>query len=463
MKLNYFNFKKLNSKFLLTNDFGKYAFVSEEELKETVCGHVETGSDLETRLINAGIIYKQTDLEFSGSGKYLLRENKSYMEMATSLHIFVVTTACNMKCLYCQANNGETQPCLYMDKETAEMAVDIALQSPKRSLTFEFQGGEPLLNYRIIKHIVEYTELHKKNHIVCYNIVTNLTLLTEEILEFLRKYQFGISTSLDGSIRINDTNRMYADSSGTYNDVIQSVKKIRMEGLHVGAIQTTTKTSLDAPEEIVRSYVELGFDNIFIRPLTPLGKATVQWDNLGYTADEFLQFYRNAFEELIQINRRGIYIKEGHASIFLRKIDGRRMNYMELRSPCGAGIGQLAYYPDGNIFTCDEGRMLYEMGQDTFCLGNVFENSYNELINNTICRATCAASVLETIPTCCDCVYQPYCGTCPVVNYAMYGDLLEKMPRGYKCSIYAGILDIIFEKILEGDSQTVRILKSWSS
>ena len=463
MKLNYFNFKKLNSKFLLTNDFGKYAFVSEEELKETVSGHVETGSDLETRLINAGIIYKQTDLEFSGSGKYLLRENKSYMEMATSLHIFVVTTACNMKCLYCQANNGETQPCLYMDKETAEMAVDIALQSPKRSLTFEFQGGEPLLNYRIIKHIVEYTELHKKNHIVCYNIVTNLTLLTEEILEFLRKYQFGISTSLDGSIRINDTNRMYADSSGTYNDVIQSVKKIRMEGLHVGAIQTTTKTSLDAPEEIVRSYVELGFDNIFIRPLTPLGKATVQWDNLGYTADEFLQFYRNAFEELIQINRRGIYIKEGHASIFLRKIDGRRMNYMELRSPCGAGIGQLAYYPDGNIFTCDEGRMLYEMGQDTFCLGNVFENSYNELINDTICRATCAASVLETIPTCCDCVYQPYCGTCPVVNYAMYGDLLEKMPRGYKCSIYAGILDIIFEKILEGDSQTVRILKSWSS
>lgn len=463
MKLNYFNFKKLNSKFLLTNDFGKYAFVSEEELKETVSGHVETGSDLETRLINAGIIYKQTDLEFSGSGKYLLRENKSYMEMATSLHIFVVTTACNMKCLYCQANNGETQPCLYMDKETAEMAVDIALQSPKRSLTFEFQGGEPLLNYRIIKHIVEYTELHKKNHIVCYNIVTNLTLLTEEILEFLRKYQFGISTSLDGSIRINDTNRMYADSSGTYNDVIQSVKKIRMEGLHVGAIQTTTKTSLDAPEEIVRSYVELGFDNIFIRPLTPLGKATVQWDNLGYTADEFLQFYRNAFEELIQINRRGIYIKEGHASIFLRKIDGRRMNYMELRSPCGAGIGQLAYYPDGNIFTCDEGRMLYEMGQDTFCLGNVFENSYNELINNTICRATCAASVLETIPTCCDCVYQPYCGTCPVVNYAMYGDLLEKMPRGYKCSIYAGILDIIFEKILEGDSQTVHILKSWSS
>ena len=463
MKLNYFNFKKLNSKFLLTNDFGKYAFVSEEELKETVSGHVEPGSDLETRLINAGIIYKQTDLEFSGSGKYLLRENKSYMEMATSLHIFVVTTACNMKCLYCQANNGETQPCLYMDKETAEMAVDIALQSPKRSLTFEFQGGEPLLNYRIIKHIVEYTELHKKNHIVCYNIVTNLTLLTEEILEFLRKYQFGISTSLDGSIRINDTNRMYADSSGTYNDVIQSVKKIRMEGLHVGAIQTTTKTSLDAPKEIVRSYAELGFDNIFIRPLTPLGKATVQWDNLGYTADEFLQFYKNAFEELIQINRRGIYIKEGHASIFLRKIDGQRMNYMELRSPCGAGIGQLAYYPDGNIFTCDEGRMLYEMGQDTFCLGTVFENSYNELINNTICRATCAASVLETIPTCCDCVYQPYCGTCPVVNYAMYGDLQEKMPRGYKCSIYAGILDMIFEKILEGDSQTVRILKSWSS
>ena len=168
------------------------------------------------------------------------------------------------------------------------------------------------------------------------------------------------------------------------------------------------------------------------------------------------------YAELITINKRGTFIKEEHASIFLKRIDGQPMNYMELRSPCGAGIGQLAYYPDGNIFTCDEGRMLYEMGKDTFCLGNVYEHSYNEIVENGICRTVCAASILETIPGCCDCVYQPYCGTCPVVNFARDNDVIEKTPRGYRCKIYSGMLDSLFEYFLENDVETMNVLKSWS-
>lgn len=139
------------------------------------------------------------------------------------------------------------------------------------------------------------------------------------------------------------------------------------------------------------------------------------------------------------------------------------MNYMELRSPCGAGVGQLAYYADGNIFTCDEGRMLHEMGQSTFKLGNVYKSTYRDLINNNICKTVCSASVLESLPTCCDCVYQPYCGTCPVVNYALEGDVIEKQPRGYKCSVYSGILDYLFTKFYENDDETMKILNSWSN
>ena len=92
---------------------------------------------------------------------------------------------------------------------------------------------------------------------------------------------------------------------------------------------------------------------------------------------------------------------------------------MELRSPCGAGIGQIAYYYDGNIYTCDEGRMLAEMGDDSFKLGNVYDNTYDELINCNNCKAACISSVLESLPTCHDCVYSPYCGTCPVTNLAL--------------------------------------------
>lgn len=462
MKLNYFNFKVFGDVVLLTNDFGKYSFVSKNEFKKIISKTVEPNSELEKKLIETHMIYSETELEYSDINKYRIREIKSHMNSATSLHIFVVTTSCNMSCVYCQANNGKTRPHLFMDEDTAEKAVDIALQSPEEYLSFEFQGGEPLLNFEIIKHIVRYTEAKKGKHIVSYNIVTNLTLLSDEMLDFFVQYAFSISTSIDGSQMVHDRNRIFPDGTGTYGRVIESVYKIRNAGLQVGAIETTTRMSLNHPEEIVRAYVNMGFDSIFIRPLTPLGKATVNWDKIGYSPEEFINFYRRGLEELIAINKNGTFIKEEHASILLKRIDGQPMNYMELRSPCGAGIGQLAYYSDGNVFTCDEGRMLYEMGQDTFGLGNVYEHSYQEIVESGVCRTVCASSILETIPGCCDCVYQPYCGTCPVVNYARDNDVIEKMPRGYRCKIYSGMLDSLFEYFLNDDEATICVLNSWS-
>lgn len=74
---------------------------------------------------------------------------------------FVVTNSCNLKCVYCQAQNGNEIPNGFMTEEIAERAVDVALTSPNDNLSFEFQGGEPLANFSVIKHIVEYTELKK--------------------------------------------------------------------------------------------------------------------------------------------------------------------------------------------------------------------------------------------------------------------------------------------------------------
>ena len=204
----------------------------------------------------------------------------------------------------------------------------------------------------------------------------------------------------------------------------------------------------------MNAYIDLGFDSIFVRHLTQLGKAGQGWDKIGYNADEFLVFYRDVVDRLIDINKRGRYIKEQHASIFLKRLKGKRMNYMELRSPCGGGIGQLAYFTDGRIFTCDDGRMLAEMGVDAFQLGDVKRDTYDSLIENRVCQTVCAASTLETIPTCCDCVYQPYCGTCPVVNYAITGDVIEKQPRSFRCKVYSGILDYIFGLILTGEEES---------
>ncbi|WP_290139384.1 His-Xaa-Ser system radical SAM maturase HxsB [uncultured Dubosiella sp.] len=462
MKLNYFNFKNFGNKVLMTNDFGKYVFVEKKDFLKILSLNIDRDSLLYSTLIEKEMIFDGSELEYSLSGKYALRTIKGHVNTATSLHIFVVTTKCNMSCVYCQANNGRECPHLMMDREMAQKAVDIALQSPEQYLSFEFQGGEPLINFEMIKFIVEYAQSHKENHEISYTIVTNLTLLNDEMLDFFVQHNFAISTSIDGNELVHNYNRPFANGEGTFQKVMESVRKIRKAGLHVGAIETTTKYSLAFPKEIVRAYVELGFDSIFIRPLTPLGKAAKSWNEIGYSWQEFIDFYAQAFEELIEINKNGWFIKEDHASILLKRIRGDFMNYMELRSPCGAGVGQLAYYADGNIFTCDEGRMLHEMGDSSFQLGNVYENTYTELIKNGVCRTVCASSVLESIPSCCDCVYQPYCGTCPVVNYALYKDVIEKEPRGYKCRIYSGILDYLFLKFYENDPETIGILNTWS-
>ena len=245
----------------------------------------------------------------------------------------------------------------------------------------------------------------------------------------------------------------------SYDATINNALKLKDKGIEFSAIETTTRFSLDKYKEIVDTYLSLELKGIFIRPLTRLGKAASSWDKIGYTTDEFIAFYKNILEYMIEKNKEGYFISEGHSCIFLNKIlNSNGLNYMELRSPCGAGIGQMAYYYDGKVYTCDEGRMLAEMGSDMFKLGTV-DNTYNELINNEVTKTMCVASCLECIPYCKDCVYQPYCGVCPVINYALDGNIFSQMPKEDRCLIYSGMLDTLFE--LLKDEENEKIFRSW--
>ena len=114
MKLNYFNFKKMENQIMMTNDFGNFLFVSESEFKDILHGKIEPNSDIEKKLLDHKMIYRESDLEFSSTYMYDIRSLKQHVNMATSLHIFVVTTACNMNCVYCQANNGKKCSDLYI-------------------------------------------------------------------------------------------------------------------------------------------------------------------------------------------------------------------------------------------------------------------------------------------------------------------------------------------------------------
>ena len=201
---------------------------------------------------------------------------------------------------------------------------------------------------------------------------------------------------------------------------------------------------------------------IHLRPLNPMGFATRTWEKIGYSNGEFLDFYRHAFDYILRKNLEGHELIERTASIFLTKIlTDRDPNFLDLRSPCGAGIGQLAYNHDGTIFTCDEGRMVHQMGDDIFLLGKAGQTPYRELVTHDTVKAISVASCLDCIPGCADCAYRPFCGACPVVNYMEQGDIFGQRPLSSRCAIYMGVLDHLFGKLHGGQKDILNIFKKW--
>lgn len=458
--INYFNFKKFNNDYLITNDFGKYQFVSFDTLKKLVNGDENIDEPLLSSLQdNFFIIGKSRQAYLERCTPYM-RDAKSHLFQSTGLFIFVMTNSCNLNCVYCQAQSETSTKKGLMTKEIAKRGVDIALQSPTSSITIEFQGGEPLLNFETIKYIIEYCDSINVDKIISYNLVSNLSLLTDEIADYLAAHKVQVSVSLDGPSSVHNKNRPFRIGGGSYDAAVHGIEMLRSRKINLGAIQTTTNHSLSYAKDIIDTYVQLGFNSIFIRPLTQLGYANEHWNEIGYTADEFLSFYKESLDYIINLNQDGILFSEGHANILLTKIlQGYSSNYMELRSPCGATVGQIAIYYDGNIYTCDEGRMVAEMGDSAFKLGDVFSCDYNDLIDSGVCKTVCAASCLEAIPGCCDCVYQPYCGVCPVINYAVDNDLYARGSNN-RCKVYSGILDYLFT-IINEQPENVCILKRW--
>lgn len=458
-KLNYFNFKERENNYLITNDWGRFAFLEKEDFFK-LTKKQELPTKIEDELLEKGFIYDIDEEIFATEMATKLRRTKEYLLVPTTLHIFVVTKNCNFNCIYCQAGNLSQNNNYNMPIETAKKAVDIALQSPSDYLTFEFQGGEPLLNFETIRYIIEYSKSVNNGKYIDYNLVSNLTVLTDEMIEFFKENNVSICTSIDGDRELQNINRPYSKGD-SYNETIGKIRLLKEKQIDVNAIETTTKYSLSRYKEIVDEYTNLGLKSIFLRPLTKLGKADNNWEKIGYSAEEFLGFYKNCLDYIIEKNKQGIFLSEGHSDIFLKKILlNKPINYMELRSPCGGAIGQLAYYYDGNIYTCDEGRMLSEMGEDSFKLGNVYENSYKDLMQCDCTKAMCVSSCIECLPYCNTCAYMPYCGTCPVVNLAQDNNIFAQNPKEYRCKIYSGILDILFDYI-ENEPDVLDIFEKW--
>lgn len=465
--LAHFNSLDLNGRILLTNDIGKYCFLDKADFDEMISGELTIEKEVFQILEDLGFIYQNRE-KYIHDFEYDLSQMKHCLLVATQLFIIVLTDACNQRCVYCQAGEVHTSK---TSLETCKKAIDIAVQSPVSQVTIEFQGGEPTLNAEALYYSIPYAKqvFHQKGKKVDFAIVTNLTCPNTDLLRWLIEQDVHISTSLDGSRDVHDYNRPLAIAKSSYDEWHRGAELYRALCVECGkfpmisAIQTTTKRSLHYSKEILDEYIANGMNRLYIRPLTPLGCAHDRWDEIGYSAEEYLVFYCRLIDDMIERAKTGVDVSETTASIYLTRIlFGDSVNHTEFRSPCGAGVGQMAINYDGNVYTCDEGRMIANMGDPIFRMGTV-DDSYRDLIKSPAVHSVCTASCIEGLPFCSDCVFVPFCSVCPVVNYGIEGDLISRNEHNYRCTISKGILKYLFEKILNADPEEMDVLKRWAN
>ena len=354
-----------------------------------------------------------------------------------------------------------------MSTETADKSIDLMFQCPSSALKIEFQGGEPLLNFELVRYVIEQVESRNRTEKrdIQFVVATNLVPLTDEILEYFKKHEVLISTSLDGPEKIHNSNRP-RPGGDSHAITIQNIGKARaaLGRDRVSAIMTTTKRSLDFPREIVDEYILHGFDAIFLRPISPYGFAVRTGEALRYETAQFISFYKKALEYIIDLNRSGLQFLEIYAQILLIKmLTPFPTGYVDLQSPAGTGLGAVAYNYDGDVYASDESRMLAAMGDCTFRLGNVNDDTFEKIFAGTIMKSLVAGSVLESLPGCSDCAFLPYCGADPVFNYRTQGDIIGHRPSSAFCQKNMEIIRHLFH-LLRCDDQFVRdLLVSWAT
>jgi len=469
-KINYsklapFRFKKIGKDYLLTNEIGEYIFLNPRDFNKYLQGKSDKESIKYIELLQKNFISDKID-----NNKYTKKYFQKYnylFQQGPSLHIIVTTLRCDHRCIYCQTSSKRLEQKEFdMNIPTAKKVVNFIFSTSSPWIRIEFQGGEPLLNWPVLKYIVNYAlALNKtKRKNLQLSLVSNFTLLDEQKIKFLAERGVGLCTSLDGPEKLHNFNRRFLKGN-SYQAVILGLKKLQgflkrqplARQKKLEAIVTVSRYSLKYPKEIVDEYLKLGFESIFVRPAQSLGLDKETWQKIGFSPTDYLKFYKKLLDYIIKLNLKGEKIRELKTKILLEKIlTNRDPDFLDLRSPCGAVLGQLAYHYNGDIYTCDEGRMLAEKGDFNFRLGNVNRTKYGEVIEHSTTKVLALASCLDGLPECCDCAWKPYCGVCPLDNHKR-GNIYAK--NNDSCQIKNGMFQLIFERLKDEKAKSVFL--SW--
>jgi len=418
---------------ILVNQVGEHLLIDNLDFDAFVNRELDRNSDAYLDLKGKHFLFDSSSVVPFELLSLKYRTKKSFLAGFTKLHIFVVSLRCEHSCHYCQVSRVSPNRVLYdMSCETASRALALVFRSPANEIKIEFQGGEPLLNFERIVQIVDEAEriAGERSKKVEFVVTTNLALITDEMLEYFREHNVFISTSLDGPAFIHDANRP-RPGSNSHELTVQNLERARaVLGFdRISALMTTTRLSLGHPRAIIDEYVKQGFQSIFLRGLSPYGFAQKTAKSISYSNAEFLDFYQEALEYILEINAKGTHLVETYAQIILTRIlTPFTTGYVDLQSPAGAGIGVAVYNYDGDVYASDESRMLAEMNDTTFKLGNVHTDTYDTIFGGELLRSIAASSVVESMPGCTDCAFQSYCGADPIFNHATQGDMIGHRP-----------------------------------
>ncbi len=338
-------------------------------------------------------------------------QNRETVVKALCLHI---AHDCNLACKYCFAGEGEYhgQRAL-MSLDVGKKALDFLVQNSgnRVNLEVDFFGGEPLLNWQVVKDLVAYgRSLEEPNHKKFrFTLTTNGVLLDDEVLEFANKEMSNVVLSIDGRKEIHDLMRPHRGGQGSYDEVVPKYKKVAesRNQMDYYVRGTFTRNNLDFAED-VKHLADEGFEQISVEPVVarPEEEYALRMEDVP----AILKEYDELALEYIRRKKAGKGFNFFH---FMIDLEGGPCVAKRL-SGCGSGTEYLAVTPWGDLYPCHQ-----FVGQEEFLMGNVEEG-----IIRTDIRDKFKACNVYAKDQCRDCFAKFYCsGGCAANAYNNSGDI----------------------------------------
>lgn len=378
------------------------------------------------------------------------------------LHIVVLTKRCNLDCAYCHMNPeaiGADPARFDMKPEVAEAVIRFALSTPSDRLSFEFQGGEPFLNF---PRMVQFVETAKRlgeaaGKRIHFSVVSNLMLVKDEHLEFCQANGINVSYSLNGPEDVHDLHRKSRSGAGSFAMVMKKLRAFQETYPGVLSSSPLCVVGAENAKDIIRTiefYHEQGFKGVAILKLKHLGNAVR--DNLPFDIREFLAHYIAALDYIYEkAQRTGEAYSERHLRVLVAKVlSDSDVGYVDWRNPNGDFGCAITYDHDGEILPSDEARSL----RHEFGLGNVLDKTYDELIRQRATFRSMNLSLRDRDAECRECAFNPYCGVLPVLDYARTGDPTPRPYESEECLQTIAVLDWLFRKMVEDPLPLFRML-----